>query len=220
MNKSMPIMDYWLSLAYPDGSNGNDGFRAPPATEGLDPGWEADRAVHKASQGKAEQDAWQSVCSRAIDGTIEIHAFRSAELNDPDLEDYAQTYRTVRERIPAEFFNTPTYIAPMAPVLIYYTEPNMPNIRNAPWRNPIVVATKALSLTSARGRSRGTGMETTDAPFVEMMRELLTSKKANSKADAAKKVIAQNAELQSITTLQLSVISRLTIGYNKKYSGE
>ncbi|MCF6112394.1 hypothetical protein [Mesorhizobium muleiense] len=58
-------------------------------------------------------------------------------------------------------------------------------------------------------RHKGTGMATTDAPYVEMMQDLLIRKQANSRSDAAKKVIAQNPELAPLTTDQDSVVRRL-----------
>ncbi|MER9080605.1 hypothetical protein [Mesorhizobium sp. M0895] len=70
------------------------------------------------------------------------------------------------------------------------------------------------------GRPQGTGAETTDAPFVAMMRELLVSQRANSMADAAKKVIAQNPVLNSGNAQQESVVRRLSDLYKKTYDGE
>ncbi|WP_192355531.1 hypothetical protein [Mesorhizobium mediterraneum] len=66
-------------------------------------------------------------------------------------------------------------------------------------------------------RPQGSGMTTTDEPFVKMMHDLLVSKQANSKADAVKKVIAQNPSLMTGNTQEESVIHRLRDLYNKTY---
>lgn len=75
---------------------------------------------------------------------------------------------------------------------------------------------QAAASPTKNGRKPGTGMNKTDAPYVEMMRELITSKKANSRSHAVKLLIKQHPELVA-TAEDASVIRRLRESYTGKY---